>query len=308
MSVGFWKTSALAAVLLLAAASAPSPVRAQTSIVAIVNGTAITSTEVNERRAVLRLTQKKNLSNKEALDQLIDIVLIFNEAQRRNIRIAESDVEARFAGIAQNAKMSVDQLGKALAQSGASARAFKQEIRHSLLQRRMGGMLSRTATGVSEKEIAAGITAKRSDSDSQAYRFTMQQVVFVTPSGAKPGVIAQRKREAESLRTRISSCEQAASIAKELRDVAVKPPVTRVSAQLPQTFRDQLSAMKVGQSTKPEPNELGVEIIVMCNKQETTDDTALRNEVQSELIATQGKAEVDKFVADLRRRAVIVYR
>jgi len=309
MFIRFWKAPVFAVALVLGTGLVSSPaVQAQVSIVAIVNGTPITSTEVSERRAVARLTQKKNLSAKEALDQLIDINLIFAEAQRRNIRIPDSDVNQRYAGIAASAKMSVDQLGKALAQAGASERAFKQEIRYGLLQRRMGGMLTRTATGISEKEIAAGITAKRSEGESQAYRYTMQQVVFVTPSGSKPSFVDQRKREAESLRRRISSCDQAAAIAKELRDVAVKPPVSRLSSQLPASFREQFAAMKVGQSTKPEANELGVEIIVICDKQETIDDTGVRNEVQNELMATQGKQELDKFVADLRKRALIVYR
>jgi peptidyl-prolyl cis-trans isomerase SurA len=285
-----------------------APAMAQTSIVALVNNIPITSNEVSERRAVVRLVRKKDISTKQALDDLINQQLLFQEAKRRQITIPDSDVDKRFEGVAVNAKLSVDQLGKALDQAGASAYAFKNEIRSGLLQRKLMGMLTRLSTGISEQEIARGITAKKSEGEGLAYRYTMQQIVFVTPKDAKPAQVNQRKNEAESLRRRIQSCEQAVTIAKELRDVATKPPIVRLSAQLPSGFRDQLAGMKVGQSTKADVNELGVEIIVLCDKQETTDDSALRTEVQNELVKEQGQGEVDKFVGDLRKRALIIYK
>ena len=282
-----------------------APAAAQTSIVALVNNVPITSTEVAERRVVVRLVRKQELSAKAALEELIDQRVLMEEGKRRGVSVDENDVEQRFAGVAANANMTPDQLGKALSQAGASARGFKQEIRVGLLKRRLGGMLSRLSTGVSEKEIAAGITAKKSTGGTN---YTLQQIVFVTPKDAKPGVINQRKSEAENFRRRIQSCEQGIAMSKELRDVAARPQVVRLGGQMPKPFRDQIDALKVGQSTKADRTDLGVEIIVLCNKQEVADDSALRNEVQNQLIAEQGEEEVDKFVADLRRRALVIYR
>jgi peptidyl-prolyl cis-trans isomerase SurA len=284
------------------------PASAQTSIVALVNNSAITSTEVSERRALIRLTQKKNLDSQQALDQLIDNMLLAQEAQRRQITIPDADVDQRFAGIGESTKLGVDKLGQVLAQGGTSTRAFKAEIRSGLLQRKMMGMLARTATGISEKEIAAGITAKKTEGEGTSFRYTMQQVVFVSAKGSTPAQLNQRKTEAEGLRRRAQDCTQAAGVAKELRDVAVKPPIIRLSAQLPVAFREQLAALKVGQSTKPEASELGVEVIFICDKQQTTDDSALRTEVQNQLVMETGKDEVQKFLADLRKRALIIYK
>lgn len=304
---GFWRGRAWLAAALIAGACMGAPAFAQVSIVALVNNTPITTIEVSERRAIIRLTKRKEISAKQALDQLIDQHLLFQEATRRGITIPDSDVDPRINAIAANAKLTPEQLGKALAQAGASTRAFRAEIRAGLLRQKLSSMLSRLATGISEKEIAAGITAKKSDGGT-VYRYEMQQIVFVTPKGASPALISQRRNEAENLRRRIKSCDQAISIAKELRDVATKPPVVRLSSQLPASFREQIGALKVGQSTKADPGELGVEIIVLCNKQETQDDTGLRAEVQKELIQEQGQAEVDKFVADLRKRALVIYK
>jgi peptidyl-prolyl cis-trans isomerase SurA len=281
---------------------------AQTSIVALVNNTPITSTEVSERRAVVRLTKKKEITQKQALEEIIDQHLLLAEAKKRTIGISDEEVQKRFEAVGAGSKLSADQLGKALSQAGASSRAFKAEIRDGLLRRKIGSMLSRLATGISEKEIAAGITAKKSDGDTLSYRYRMQQIVFVTPKGASPGQINQRRQEAENFRRRIQNCEQAVSLVKELRDVAAKPEVMRISSQLSSQFRDQIATLKVGQSTKAEPGELGIELIVLCDKQETVDDSALRNEVQAELVKEQSSAEIEKFIADSRKRAMIIYR
>lgn len=286
----------------------PGVASAQTSIVALVNNSPITSAEVSERRAVVRLMKKQDIGARAALDQIIDQQLLFAEANRRQIKIADNEVDARYLAMGANAKLNAQQLGQALAQAGASTRAFKTEIRATLLQRRMMGMLARTATGVSEKEIAAGITAKKSGGEGAAYRYNMQQIVFITQKGASQGQINQRKAEAESFRRRVTDCAQATTLAKELRETAVKPPVTRMSAQLPPDFRDQISVLKIGQTMKPDQTPQGVEVIVVCDKQEVADDSALRNEVQNELAQETGKAELDKFVADLRKRAVIIYK
>jgi peptidyl-prolyl cis-trans isomerase SurA len=294
--------------MLAAAVLWQASARAQTSIVAIVDGTPITSSEVSERQVVVRLTRKQQISKKEALEQVIDIYVLREEAKRRQISVPESEVDQRFAAVAAGSKMTPEQLDQALLKAGASGRSLKAEIRSGLMQRKLMGMLSRLSTGISEKEIAAGITAKRSEGAGTAYRYTMQQIVFVTDKKASAGQISQRTSEAEALRRRAKSCDEAVAMAKNLRDVAVKPPIVRNSSQLPNAFRDMLAGMKVGQSTKADKTELGVEIIVICEKQETADDSALRSEVQAELTKEQGKADVDKFVADLRRRASVIYR
>lgn len=307
--IGFCRRAlGLGALILFAAAFGAGTASAQVSIVALVNNTPITSTEVNERRAVIRLTKKQDLAARAALDQLIDQQLLFAEAGRRQIKIADTEVDARYNAIGTNAKLSSDQFAQALSQAGASPRAFKAEIRAGLLSRRMMGMLARTATGVSEKEIAAGITAKKTEGQGAAYRYNMQQIVFITQKGASPAQINQRKSEAESYRRRVTDCAQAITLAKELRETAIKPQVTRMSAQLPGDFRDQLAALKIGQTTKPDPTPVGVEVIVICDKQQVADESGLRSEVQAELSQETGKAELDKFIADLRKRAIIIYK
>jgi peptidyl-prolyl cis-trans isomerase SurA len=299
--------AAVAALVLTAAVAGIQPASAQTRIAALVNGTPITSTEVNERRAFIKITQHKDVAARAALDLLIDEELIKQEAKRRSINVSDSDVDQRFTSIAANMKLSTDQLGQALAQSGASSRTFKDNIRSQLVQRKLVTARMRT-TGVAEKDIAAQMAERKQRGDDRSFRYVLQQIVFVVPQGSGAPVVAKRHAEAESLRGRVKSCEQAVAGAKQIRDVAAKAPVIRMSGQLPATMRETLGKLPVGGTLPSSQNEQGVEFVVLCEKKDAPDDTALRNEIQTEIASELTKPEADKYTAELRKRALIQYR
>jgi len=299
---------AFAALALAAALLSAPPAFAQMTIAALVNGSPITSTEVSERRAFVRLTQKKEISPKQALENLIDDVLVQQEARRRQLPISEAEVDQRFAALATNTKLSPEQLTAALSQAGASARTFKASIRTQILQRKLIAFRLRTTSGVNEKDVALQLTERKQQGQATNHRYQLQQIIFVVPAGSGAGVVAQRRQEAEGLRTRIQDCAQGAAFAKGLRDVAVKEPITRVTSQLGTAFREEVQTTKVGRATKPELKDVGVEIVMICEKVEIEDDTALRQQIQAELIGEAGKGESDKFIAELRQKALIQYK
>ena len=288
-------------------AGALDPAQAQT-IAVVVNGAPITTLQVSERQAFVRLTQKKNLSTREVTDTLIEEMLILKEGERYKLEVAESEIDERFNAVAQSVKLSPAQLSQALGQAGASARTFKQMIKSQIVYQRLIRGKFKPSNMVKESDIAAQIQQRREAGKDTAYRYTLRQIVFVLPKDAKEGLVAQRRREAEALRSRIQSCDAGVQLARGMRDVAVKDPVYRLSAQVSPSFREQIDKIKIGQATAPERVEHGVEIVALCAKEETKDDSAIRQEVQSKLADEQLKAESKKYLADLKRKAVIAYR
>lgn len=297
-------TAAILGLGLLAAAPmvVPSFANAQ-GISVVVNGTAITSNEVRERQAFIRLTQKKNSSAKEVTEELVDELLVLQEAERRGISIPDSDIDSRFELVAKQVKLSTTQLGQALAQAGASARTFKRQIKYQLAYRRLvTGRI--TAASLDEKEIAQAIMEKK-EKGERAYKYVLRQTIFVMPKGSNAGL---RKREAEALKGKITSCDAVGQIAIGMRDVAVKDPVIRTSAQISKDYRARLDKLKPGQTLGPDLAENGLELVTLCERTETVDDTALRQEVQLKLADERMKTEAKRFTLDLRQRAVINYR
>lgn len=299
--------TAVAALAVAAALTAAQPALAQTRIAAVVNGTPITSTQANERRAFIKITQRKDITARAALDLLIDEELIKQEAKKRSVNVSDSEVEQRFTAIAGNMKLSTDQLGQALAQSGASSRTFKDNIRSQLVQRKLVTARLRT-TGVAEKDIAAQMLERKQKGEDKSYRFVLQQIVFVVPQGSGAPVVARRQAEAEGLRKRVTGCEQALSAARQIRDVAAKSPTIRMSGQLPATMRETLEKMPVGGTLPSSQNDQGIEFVILCEKKEAPDDNALRSEIQNEIAGELTKPEADKYTAELRKKAVIQYR
>ncbi|MGQ4273355.1 SurA N-terminal domain-containing protein [Terrihabitans sp. B22-R8] len=281
---------------------------AQTRIKALVNQTPITTTEISERQAFVKITQRKNVSAKEALETLIDEQLIQQEAKRRGLTISDGDVDERFNAIAGNMKLSSAQLGQALSQAGASSRTFKENIRTQLIQRKLIPALIKAKSGVSEKDIAAQMMERKQSGQAQSFRYVLQQIVFVVPQGSSQAYTAQRRNQAEAFRKQVSSCDQAVASARQIRDVAAKPRVIRMSAQLPGNLRDEMAKLSPGKTMPVTPGSSGLEFVVVCEKKDAPDDTALRQEIQNELAGEQSKGESEKFVSDLRRKALIQYR
>jgi peptidyl-prolyl cis-trans isomerase SurA len=298
--------SAAAAAMLAAALLMPVPAYAQ-HIVAVVNGVPITSIDVSQRRAFIRLSQHKNVSAKQATDDLIDQALILKQAKMYGITTPDKEVEARFAQVAQSAHLTPEKLGQALARSGASERTFKEAIRTQLTYQTMLSRRFNAANAVSREAITKQLEASKGGNE-QAYRYTLRQILFVVPTSAGARALAQRHSEAEALRRRFTSCDSGVALATGLRDVAVKPAVTRDSTQLPKEVRDTLGKTPVGHLSPPERVGEGYQVIAVCGRQSIKGGQARREEIASKLANEKFKAEAADYLKELRRTAVIQYR
>src|SRR5689334_14472303 len=106
-----------AGLLLLAAAFAATPARAQ-AIMAMVNGDPVTAFDVEQRIKLARLTEHKALTQKEALEILISDRAKLKEGKRFGVDLSKSDVDEQFDAMARRMKVPPDQLVKALEQQG----------------------------------------------------------------------------------------------------------------------------------------------------------------------------------------------
>ena len=133
-------------------------------------------------------------------------------------------------------------------------------------------------------------------------------VIVLVPPGSSGPVVEGRRREAENLRSRFSSCSQGLALARGLRDVAVREPVSRSSADLPQQLRDLLGNMQVGQMTIPEATPQGLQMFALCDKRESKIDTPAKRDVRQKLYMKKFEAESKRFLEEVRKSAMIEYK
>ena len=96
---------------------------------------------------------------------------------------------------------------------------------------------------------------------------------------------------------------------RALRDIAVRPSITRSSADLPPALREILEKTEIGRLTQPETTSEGVELYALCAKKPSAkDNTPGKRELREELYAKQFEINSKRYLKELREQAYIVYK
>jgi peptidyl-prolyl cis-trans isomerase SurA len=294
----------LAAAALLLCLLGIAPARAQ-QVAAFVNGEPITTFDIEQRSKFLQLSAHKAPARQEVLDQLVDEKLKIQEASRYTMDAPKPEIERAMTNMAGRAGMNLEQFTQALAGRGIKIDTVRSRMRadiawNNLVRARFPATLS-----VEEKEVRDAVEKKGSAGDTVAYDYRLRQILFIIPKGSPQSAIEGRMREAEALRSRFENCESGISFARALRDVAVRDPVRRSSADLPDNLREVLNSTAVGKLTKPEVNPQGVAVFAVCEKRENPTDTPQRRAARNELFQSRFDAQSKRYIAELRRTGMI---
>lgn len=298
-----------AAVFAMAAVVVSVAVPAQASeIKYVVNNTAITSYDIQKRMAFLKLQHRPGASQKMAADDMVEQALKSEEMASRKVVISKAAVESSFAKFASSNKMTTKQLSGILDQAGVTAAHFKEYIRVQMGWGQLVSMRYRAESGLSEQDAAQRML-QQGGSKPSATEYMLQQVIFVVPADSK-GKLPQRKREAEAMRERFTSCETTRQFAKGLIDVTVRDLGRVLAPQLPPDWADLVKATKPGGATKVRETERGVEFIGICSSREVSDDRVAQLVLQNEGTDTNKKGDElsKKYLGELRSKARIVER
>jgi peptidyl-prolyl cis-trans isomerase SurA len=293
-----------AAAAMVIAAAMMSPARAQ--IVLYVTGQPITAYDIEQRSKLTALGGKPR-SRQEIIQDLIDDKLKIGAAKRFNFEMTQADIDSSFAGMARNAGMTADQFGKMLESRGVNPNALKARLKadmtwHQMVRGKFGQQLNPSEKDIFEAE------AKSSDQKQAGIDYTLHPITFVVPRGSPASAIEARKREADALRQRFQSCSSGLPFARALREVVVRAPIRRNSADLSPALRDVLAKVEVGKVTPPEVTEGGVEVFALCERKETNSDSPLKRKVRDEIFQQRFEKQADRYLKELRAQAMIEYK
>lgn len=276
-------------------------------IVASVNGEPITAVDLAQRTRLIQASTQKAPSRKEVLDELIEERLKIQTSQRYRLEITDADVDNVLAGMAQRMRVSPEQFGKVLAGSGISLTALKRKVRADLGWQQIVRGKFAPSLQVRERDVKmTADTRKKDEKEAISYAYTLRPILFIVPRGSPDAVVEARRREADGLRTRFQNCDDGLRMARGLRDVAVRDPITRTSGDFPAKVREVLEGTAVGKLTPPDITLQGVELFAVCEKKETTvGDTGRERDVREELFGQKVTAQGKKYLEELKRSAKI---
>ncbi|WP_166296194.1 MULTISPECIES: SurA N-terminal domain-containing protein [unclassified Bradyrhizobium] len=296
-------SSVLALALLLGGAAR---LHAQT-IAVMVNGEPITNYDIEMRAKLNALTGGKAPDRKAVLDDLIDEKLKIKEAKKFGVDPSANDIEQSYGGMAQRMRLSNDQLTKVLESKGIRPDTLKQRIRADMVWTSLVRGRFKESLQVGEKDVANAVKETGEATDAEAFEYRMQPVVLIIPRGAPQSEFEGRRKEAESLRERVTSCEEANTSFKSMRNAAIREIVVKTSADLPQALRDILDKTPVGHLTPPEVTKQGIEMVALCGRKATTVDTPKKREVRDKMYVQKYEAKSKAYLQEVRKAAMIEY-
>jgi peptidyl-prolyl cis-trans isomerase SurA len=302
------RLSTLVAAILLAAIGCSAPARAQT-IVVMVNGEPITNMDIEQRSKLTFMTTHKQPSRQDVINELIDEKVKIKEARRFGVDPGISDIDQSYAAMAQRMRLSSEQLNQVLEKQGVRPETLRSRIKADMVWGSLVRGRFKESLQIGEKDVAAAVRSGGEEKlEIEASEYKMQPVVLIVPRGSAPAAYEQRKKEAESLRQRVTSCAEANSFFKTMQNAAIRDMVTKTSADLPESLRDMLEKTTVGHLTPPEQTKQGIEMVALCARNKTTIDTPKKREVRDKMFVEKYEAKSKAYLAEVRKAAMIEYR
>ncbi|AFL49465.1 molecular chaperone SurA [Sinorhizobium sp. BJ1] len=295
----------VAGVLSIASVAA---VQAASGVSVIVNNTVITSGDIAKRVAFLRL-QRQGGGAAEAKQQLVDEVLKRTEIARVQQSVSTQEVDAAYARFAAGNKLSAEQLGKILEQSGVGVEHFKQYIAVQMSWPRVVNFRYGSASRLSGGDLVKRMMEGGGDKPVTTEYF-LQQVIFVIPESKRGAITAKRQAEANASRSKFPGCETSKVFAANYRDVSIRSLGRVLAQQLPEDWKPLVEKAGDGMTTGTRVTEKGVEYLAICRKRQVNDDAAAEVVFRAEDIGKKKAGGDDpnseKYLEELRAKAQIV--
>lgn len=251
---------------------------------AIVNGTIITDTDVDQRLAlVLAATsvplppEERSRLRMQVLSNLVDEALEIQEAAANKITVSREEINQTYSRVAGQFKRTPQDFAAFLKEKGTSEASMKRQIEGELAWRRLLGRQVEPFVSVSDDEVRQVID--RLKASKGAFEYHVGEIYLSAPPGREAEVMANANRMLEQIRKGASFVAYAHEYS-EASTKAVGGDLGWVRAeQLPDALANAVQQMPSGAVSDPIPVPGGVSIVALIDKRQvlTTDprDTVL---------------------------------
>jgi peptidyl-prolyl cis-trans isomerase SurA len=285
-----------------------SPLLAQ-SVAVMVNGEPITHYDIEQRSKLIALTTQKQPARQDVINELIDEKVKIREGKKFGVDPTSSDVDQSYAQMSSRMRLTADQLSKTLENAGIRPETFKARIKAEVVWTSLVRGRYKESLQVGEKDVAAKVREGGTEKlEIEAFEYKLQPVVLLVPRGSPPSAVELRKKEAETLRERVQSCEDANRYFRAMQNAAVRDLVTKTTADIPEVLRGLLDKTPIGHLTPPEVTKQGVEMVALCGRKPTTIDTPKKREIREKMFVEKYEAKSKSYLQEVRKAAMIEYR
>ncbi|MFS0736782.1 peptidylprolyl isomerase [Sphingomonas sp. 1P06PA] len=240
---------------------------------AIVNGTIITDTDIDQRLALVAAANGGNIPAEERerlrlqiLRNLIDEALQIQEARGHDITISPEEINQTFNRVAGNFKREPRAFGAYLKEIGSSEASMKRQIEGELAWRRLLSRRVEPFINVGQEEVEGVMARLNAAKGAQEYRIGE---IFLSATPANDGEVrANADRIVDQVRKGASFVAYARQFS-EASTAAVGGELGWVRAeQLPSQLAEVAQSMQPGTISQPVPLPGGYSIIAVIDKRQ----------------------------------------
>jgi len=285
-----------------------SPLHAQT-VAVMVNGEPITNYDIEQRSKLTFLTTHKPADRQQVINELIDEKVKIKEGKKFGVDPSISDIDQSYAAMSSRMRITPEQLTKSLESQGIRPDTLKARMKAEMVWTSLIRGRYKESLQVGEKEVAAAVHVNGDEKqETESFEYKMQPIVLIVPRGSAPAAVEARHKEAEALRSRVQTCDEANAFFKSMQNAAIREAVTKTSADLPAVLREVLDKTPIGHLTPPEVTKQGVEMVALCGRKPTTVDTPKKKEIREKMYAEKYQAKSQSYLQEVRKAAMIEYR
>lgn len=285
-----------------------SPSHAQ-AVACMVTGEPITDYDIEQRSKLDFISTHKQPARQDVVNELIDEKVKIREAKKFGVDPSSSDLDQAYASMSSRMHITPDQLTKSLESQGIRPDTLKSRIKADMVWTSLVRGRYKESLQVGEKDVAEVAKSEGEDARQvEAFEYKMQPIVLIVPRGSPAAAVEAREKEAEALRARVQTCDEANAFFKSMQNAAIRESVIKTSADIPQALRDLLDKTPIGHLTPPEVTKQGVEMVALCSRKPTTIDTPKKKEIRDKMFVQKYEAKSKSYLQEVRKAAMIECR
>jgi peptidyl-prolyl cis-trans isomerase SurA len=261
------------------AQSAKTPVKAEMvdSIVAVVNDEVITFNELQAR--IEMVTQRMRSQNvpippltdmrRQVLERLIVEAAQMQLAKDGGLRVDDTTLDRAIVRVAEQNKMTVQQLRDQIEKDGLAYAAYREDIRNQITLIRLREREVDSKVVISDAEVENFLAAEAATVQTQQ-EINLAQILIRIPENASSEVIAARRSKAEEALQKVKAGEDFVKLAGSYSDAT--DALTggdmgwRSPDRLPQLFVNAVLPLKEGQVASLIKSPNGFHILKVLGK------------------------------------------
>ena len=260
------------------------------SIHVVVNDEVITKNEVRNRLAqTVQNLKARNmqLPDQSVLERQVVESMIVERAQiqlakEMGVRVSDRQLDATIGRIAENQKMSVQDMRNQMEKEGMPFAQFREDIRNEIMLSQLREHEVDAKIQVSEAEIDTYLVASKAAA-AERVEMNLAQILIAVPENALPEQIAARRARAEEVARQLRTGADFAKMAATYSDSpdALKGGEIgwRDPDRLPPVFATELRKLSAGQVTPIIKTNVGFHLLRMADKRSLAEAAQAGKEV-----------------------------